>query len=164
MSFSSSGARLGRHGYAQARESRSQNYWRAAEIRMVTTGEEKKKPYKGAIVSLLITWRNQKEMELPCTEVDLICSKLVWSDLSDLSFYNQLCLPTQTGGSSRCLWKNTRTWQSEWVSDLLIHCLIFHLASSLGPSVLRCRNFLSQRWCGCPSTCMCHSYLNNALR
>lgn len=30
----------------------------------------KKQPYKGAIISLLITWRNQKKMVLSCVELN----------------------------------------------------------------------------------------------
>lgn len=42
---------------------------RGTETHMVTAREKKTQTYKGAIVSLLITWRNQKKMELSCIEL-----------------------------------------------------------------------------------------------
>lgn len=110
--------------------------------------EKKKKTHKGAIISLVITWRNQKKMELSRVE-------LSWFDL--ICFTTWSIYPHRQGavvGAFGAVWEHGNQRVSEWVSDSLIDfCL--HLASSLGPCVLKWRNFVSQICCGCPvSVCV----------
>lgn len=89
-------------------------------------------------------------------------TKLIWSDL----FYNLIYLPTQTGGSSMGLWSSMRTWQSkgEWVSEWFIDWFLSSFSKFSGSLCFEMKELREpdMLWLSCK--CMCHIYLNNALR